>query len=202
VELFPLGAFTDGGWNFEGDLKKEQTPKLFVGATWHFNESAQRTRGQLGDDLYAPRDMTSFFIDTMLKNRGWSAMWSYMNRRSDNPITFDYSALPDGFTPHSYMWALANLPTRHVFVGEGMDYQLSYLLGDRNDIVVRHSWQNPHPDIQTRAPKRREYSLGLTHYVWEHTFKIQGEFTWQQEERHNGSQIDGWYARFQIEIGI
>jgi phosphate-selective porin OprO/OprP len=202
LELFPLGAFTEGGWNFEGDLKYEQTPKLMVAGTWHFNESAQRTRGQLGDILYEDRDMTSLFADVMLKYRGWSAMWSYMSRISDNPVTYDWSALPPGFTPQSLMWVMANLPSRHVFVGEGMDYQLSYLLGRRNDIVVRHSWQHPHSDIQTRAPKRREYSAGLTHYVWEHTFKIQGEVTWQQEERFNGDKLNGWYARFQIEIGI
>lgn len=199
VELFPLGAFTDGGWNFEGDLKNEQTPKLLLGATWHLNEGARRTRGQLGDVLYAPREITSFFADAMLKYRGWSAMWSYMTRISDNPVTYDNSRT---FAGPTTLEALIAPPSRFVYVGDGMDYQLSYLLGGRNDLVVRHSWQHPHRDIQFRAPKRSEYSAGLTHYVWEHSLKLQGEFTWQREERHNGSRIDGWYARFQIEIGI
>jgi hypothetical protein len=48
--LFPLGAFTKNGSNFEADLMRENTKLMVVSSQ---NNNALRSQGQLGSSLYA-----------------------------------------------------------------------------------------------------------------------------------------------------
>src|SRR5690606_2847099 len=57
AEWLPLGAFTNSGDYSEGDIEREPRPKLALGGTWSHNGKALRTAGQLGPELFAPRDM-------------------------------------------------------------------------------------------------------------------------------------------------
>ncbi|MBM3426664.1 MAG: porin, partial [Bacteroidetes bacterium] len=52
MEVLPFGKFKNGGDYSEGDLDLEPRPKLSLGASYNFNESGSRARGQLGPDLY------------------------------------------------------------------------------------------------------------------------------------------------------
>lgn len=187
LELMPLGAFQGNGTLFEGDLRREPAPRLLLAGTWHLNRDAMRTRGQTGSELFERRDLTSVFLDAMLKYQGWAFQSAWMARLADDPVTRS---------------AADPAATRHVFAGHGFDYQLSYLLASDYEIIGRYSTQHPHSDIRELEPVRRQYSVGLTRYVWEHTMKLQGELTrttiepWQQPGRHQ------LYVRFQVEIGI
>lgn len=78
IELFPFGAFQNNGTQFEGDLAREQTPKLLFSGVYHLNKGAQRQRGQLGAPLFERRDLTSVFFDAMIKYQGWSFQTAYM----------------------------------------------------------------------------------------------------------------------------
>lgn len=187
LELFPLGSFTKDGTNFEGDLVREKKPKLMLSGAMHQNNLARRTQGQLGDDLFEQRSMKSFFGDAMMKYNGWAAMASYMSRSADNPITVN---------------PLDAAESNYVFVGDGMDYQLSYTFPTNYEIIGRYSIQNVHDDIKAKAPNVKEYTIGLTKYIWEHSFKLQGEFTYDQLSYDSGNTKDNWYIRFQVEIGI
>lgn len=187
VELFPFGAFVKDGTNFEGDLVREQTPKLLLSGVYQFNDKARRTQGQLGNDLFEKRDMHAILLDGMFKYKGWSAMWAYMQRIANNPVTIN----PEDATDIQY-----------VYTGSGFDYQLSYLLPSDYEIIGRFSTQKVHKDIQALAPDQQQYSLGLTKYIWEHAFKAQLEFTVDDFDYHDGTSIYDWYVRFQVEIGI
>ena len=112
LELFPLGSFTKDGTNFEGDIAREKTPKVLLSGAFSNNHKARQTQGQLGPDLFEKKDIQSVLLDGMVKYDGWAFMTAYMNRMSDDPIAFN----PDDLTQFNY-----------VFVGEGFDYQLSYL---------------------------------------------------------------------------
>jgi hypothetical protein len=48
----------------------------------------------------------------------------------------------------------------------------------------------------------KQYTIGLTKYFWEHAFKLQTEFSFDQFSYANGNTKNAWYARFQVEIGI
>ncbi|HRE76736.1 MAG TPA: porin [Flavobacterium sp.] len=187
MELFPLGAFSKDGTNFEGDIAREQKPRLLLAGTFQRNVKARQTQGQLGQDLFEKRTMESVFVDAMLKYNGWALMSSYMNRTSENPFTFN----PEDATDFNY-----------VYVGEGFDYQLSYIFPTSYEVIGRFSTQKVNEDIQSFAPHTKQYSIGVTKYLWEHAFKLQTEITLDDLTYFDGSSKTNWYIRFQVEIGI
>ena len=188
VELFPLGAFTRDGTNFEGDIVREAKPKLLLSGAFQQNNNSQRTQGQLGSTLFEKRTTRSVFLDAMLKYNGWSLMSSYMSRSAaDNPVTFN----PTDATDFNY-----------VYVGNGFDYQLSYLFRNDYEVIGRYSLQHVNPEIHAFTPHVKQYSLGLTKYIWEHAFKLQTELTYDTSQFLGGKTVNDWYWRFQVEIGI
>lgn len=188
VELFPFGAFTKDGTYFEGDIVRENKPKVMFSGAFQQNNHARRTQGQLGNDLFETRTMKSVLLDAMIKYNGWAAMSSFMSRTTtENAITFN----PDD-----------TLQSNYVFVGNGFDYQLSYNFISNYEIIGRYSLQNVGKDIENLAPKTKQYSLGLTKYIWEHAFKVQGEVTYDSLNYIDGTTKNNWYLRFQVEIGI
>jgi phosphate-selective porin OprO/OprP len=190
VELFPFGAFVKDGTYFEGDLVREKTPKLLLSGAYQFNDKARRTQGQLGDDLFEKRDMQSVLVDAMFKYQGWAAMAAFMQRTANDPVTFD----PEDTTGTPDM--------EYVFTGHGFDYQLSYVFPSNYEVIGRFSTQKVHDDIRAYAPNQKQYSIGLTKYVWEHAFKAQLELTLDDMHYFDGTSKQNWYARFQVEIGI
>ena len=187
LELMPFGSFKNDGTNFEGDVAREKTPKLLLSGAFHQNNLARRTQGQLGNDLFEQKTMKSVLLDAMLKYNGWALMSSYMSRSAKDPIAFN----PDDITEFNY-----------VPVGSGMDYQLSYVFPTNYEIIGRFSTQNMHDDIKALTPDSKQYSLGVTKYLWEHAFKLQGEVTLSDLNYFDGSNKQNWYVRFQLEIGI
>jgi len=187
VELYPLGAFTKNGSFFEGDLARESKPKLMISGAYSFNNKATKTQGQLGEKLFEQKDISSLFLDAMLKYNGWAFQTAYMSRMADNPITYN----PDDNTDISY-----------VYVGDGMDYQLSYLFPSNFELLGRYSTQNMHKDVKSFTPDKKQYSMGVTKYFWEHAFKMQAELTFDELNYLNGDTKNNWYVRFQIEMGI
>lgn len=188
AEIFPFGAFQKDGTYFEGDVLREPKPKLMLSGAFQQNNHAKRTQGQLGSDLFEARTMKSVMLDAMLKYNGWAAMTSYMSRTTnENAVTFN----PDDATDFNY-----------AYIGSGFDYQLSYVFPSNYEIIGRYSTQKVGDDIMLLAPDQKQYSLGVTKYIWEHTFKIQTELTFDNLNYHDGSTKNNWYLRFQVEIGI
>jgi hypothetical protein len=186
--LLPLGAFTKDGTYFEGDIVREKKPKLMLSGAFQQNNQASRTGGQLGDDLFEPRTMRTVMLDAMFKYNGWAAMSAFMSRStSKDPLTVN----PDDPTQSNY-----------VFTGSGFDYQLSYNFVTNYEVIARYSLQKAHPEIHDFAPHTKQYSLGVTKYIWEHTFKLQSELTFDTLDYADGSSRNNWYLRFQVEIGI
>jgi len=187
VELFPLGAFSKDGTYFEGDIKREQTPKVLLSGAYQYNDKARRTQGQLGEDLFEKKDMQSILLDGMFKYNGWAFMTAYMQRIANDPVTIN---------------PLDPTDVRFAFTGSGFDYQGSYLFPSDYELIGRFSTQNVNRDIRDFAPNTKQYSLGLTKYVWEHSFKAQAEVTLDDLSYSDGTSKQNWYIRFQIEMGI
>lgn len=189
VELFPLGSFKKGGEYFEGDLMREQTPKLYLGSTYHYNQRARRTNGQQGSLLYDDKDISSFLADALVKYNGWAFMTSYMMRKTPNesPIAIN----PVDPTKFNYVYA-----------GSGFDTQLSYIFPKNWEVIGRFSDLKPEDEVFRYAPKQKQYSVGLTKYIWEHAFKAQLEVSKNDFKYFDGQTKDKWYVRLQIEMGI
>ena len=187
VEIFPLGAFKDNGTLFEGDIKREESPKFMFSGVYHFNNDARRTAGTIGNELFEQRDMQSLLFDAIAKYNGWAFEGAFMVRSANNPITMNPEEASD---------------VEYVFTGHGFDAQLSYLFLNNYEIIGRFSHQNPHSDIELLAPKTNQYTLGITKYIWEHALKLQAEVTNTHFQYFDHSKINDWYIRFQVEIGI
>ncbi|MEZ4977648.1 MAG: porin [Flavobacteriaceae bacterium] len=187
VEIFPLGAFKDNGTLFEGDIKREESPKFMFSGVYHFNNDARRTAGTIGNELFEQRDMQSLLFDAIAKYNGWAFEGAFMMRSANNPITMNPEEASD---------------VEYVFTGHGFDAQLSYLFLNNYEIIGRFSHQNPHSDIELLAPKTNQYTLGITKYIWEHALKLQAEVTNTHFQYFDHSKINDWYIRFQVEIGI
>ncbi|MBL7886762.1 MAG: porin [Flavobacterium sp.] len=188
VEVLPFGAFAKDGTYFEGGVIREKKPKLMLSGAFQQNNHARRTQGQLGNDLFETRTMKSVLLDGMFKYKGWAAMASFMSRSTtENAITFN----PEDLTESNY-----------AFVGNGFDYQLSYNTKKNYEFIGRYSIQKVGNDIETKAPNTKQYSIGVTKYIWEHAFKLQGEINYDTLDYYNGTTKNNWYVRFQVEIGI
>lgn len=187
LEFFPFGTFQNDGTLFEGDIKREDKPRLMLSGVYHYNQKARRAFGTLGDDLFESRDLKSVFLDAMLKYDGWAFQTAYMNRNAKNPITVN----PEDITEQEF-----------VFTGDGFDAQLSYIFPSNYELIGRFSTQKPHQDIEDLTPKSKQYSLGVTKYIWEHALKIQAEVTNTHFDYIDNSNASNWYVRFQVEIGI
>lgn len=187
VELLPFGKFKKDGHYFEGDILREDKPKLMVSGVYNFNNKARKAQGQTGDILFENKDMSSVLLDAILKYKGWAFMTAYMQRSSHNPITVN---------------PLDATQTKAVFTGNGQDYQLSYAFKSKYEVIGRFSQQNVNKDIKAYAPDTNQYSLGVNKYIWEHALKLQGEFTYENQFYDVAPTKNNWYVRFQIEIGI
>lgn len=189
IELFPLGEFKKGGSNYEGDLAHEEKPRLMVSGAYSYNDRAHRTQGVLGDDIEGngTANIQSLFLDAMLKYRGLSLMYSYMSRTSDKAIFYNEED---------------NSKYNYIFNGNGMDFQGSYIFPRHWEVIGRVSTQKVDKEIYKFTPNTNQYTLGVTKYIWEHAFKLQTEFTYENQRFYNSQKNNNWYIRFQIEIGI
>lgn len=188
VELLPFGAFSRDGTYFEGDILREKKPKLLLSGAFQQNNHAKRTQGQIGTDLFESLTMKSVMLDAMLKYNGWAAMSSYMSRTATrNAITINPADISQ---------------SNFAYVGYGFDHQLSYNFRSNYEIIGRYSTQKVGADIRILAPNAEQYTVGLTKYIWEHTFKLQSELTFDTLHYFDGSTKNNWYLRFQVEIGI
>jgi len=167
MEVLPFGKFTNGGDYSEGDLELEARPKLSLGASYNFNESGARARGQLGSDLYQKRDQRVFIADMMLKYRGWALLGEYFSRNAANPITYS----PLGFR-------------QAVWVGRGQNLQVSKLISKQGELAIRYAQVTPKQAIRNLEVQREESTLGYTHYVGGHRVKLQGNlgYSWANNQ--------------------
>ncbi|MDL5046382.1 porin [Oscillatoria amoena NRMC-F 0135] len=189
VELLPFGQFTNGGDYFEGDLAREEKPKVSIGTTYSINQNTLRTGGQIGRFLYQPRDLETFMIDFLFKYQGWAFASEFLRRNTgnQNPIT-DNGAGDE----------------RYVYIGQGENYQASYLFRNNFELIGRYSRVHPDSEIQLLEDETKQYTMGLSKYIRGHRLKLQADLTYEQNNWLQGTNPDlnRWLVRFQIEVGI
>lgn len=185
LEVFPFGVFKNDGRYFEGDILREEKPKLMLSAAFHQNNGSVRDRGQVGMSLFETKKMSSTFLESLFKYQGWAASVSYMNRNANNVFSTNPFDVND---------------IRFVFVGEGVDSQLSYVFPSNWEFIGRYSTQRVKSVIREFAPSSEEMAFGITKYIWEHSFKVQLELSRRVYDLIN--RPEDWYIRFQVEVGI
>ena len=189
AEFLPLGAFTNGGDYYEGDLEYEETPKLSIGGGYSYNDRTMRVHGQTGGFLGAPLTLKTSFYDAIFKYRGWAYQVEYMKRDVDDPITIDDEGAPT-----------------HAFKGQGVNQQLSYVFNRKAgyELAGRYTWIMPHDDIRALESQTDVIELGLTKYFRSHRLKLQLNANYQVADGIYRTDHPGnhWGGTFQIELGI
>lgn len=186
VELMPLGRFKNNGDFLEGDLLFESAPKLAISAGYSYNHKAVRRAGQLGQLLYEARNLKNLYGDVLFKFAGWAWYSEYMQRKTDNPITFSGDDL------------------RFVYTGEGFNTQISYCFRNLWEIAGRFSHVSPCSQVKNYSAPKRDYTLGTTKYFYQHKMKMQGSISLFEENGNAGKTDDRnfFILMFQVELGI
>jgi phosphate-selective porin OprO/OprP len=168
LELLPFGAFAKKGDYSQSDLVRESSLKLMIAATYDLNQNAVKNRSNMGsymildDGSLFETDITTVFVDAMLKYRGFSVMAEYADRQAANPIAIN----SDGST--------ASI----VQVGNATNVQASYLFKNNFELTGRHS--SISYGAVTGKGNEVVYTAGASKYVVGHKLKIQSDLSFGQ----------------------
>ena len=194
IELLPLGSFTNENDYSEGDLEREQKPKISLAGTYNYNANALRNGGQLGEDLYTRRNIHNVHLDLLFKYKGFSFYNEYCMRLAQDPITFSADT--------SHFSTIHN--------GYGNLTQISYLFKKNWEIAFRYCFVQPYSSTyfnyvfsSVNLKKQEQFLIGFSRYLAGHRLKYQfnagvnSSFDYQKSNR-----TDKLLLVFQVELGI
>lgn len=190
LEFLPFGRFKDNGDFSEGDLEREETPRVSLASTISYNNKASRVSGQLGSALLENRDLRTFITDFLLKYKGWALSAEYIYRNSSNPFILE---------PQT------SIPAQIILEGMGLSSQLSYLFKNNFELALRYASVKPDDRVIDWHAEREEYLLGGTYYLNKHRIKAQlnvGKYYDRNSAISMRNDRDRWVVMAQVEFGI
>ena len=167
LEFLPFGLFKSNGDYFQADLAREASPKLMIGVTYDLNQDAVKTRSNLGSYMFLEdgslyeTDITTLFIDTMFKYKGFSFMGEYANRDAENPVAMEADGTETGDI---------------VLVGNALNLQAGYLFKNNYEIAGRFT-NTDYNNITSRLGEE-QYTLGVSKYIVGHKLKVQSDVSY------------------------
>ena len=188
LEILPFGKFKGKGDYTGGALKREESPKLAIGATYDFNNNAVKDRSNQGDymlidggEAFYGTNVNTIFVDAMFKYQGFSLMAEYANRDAANPIAINTDESETGDV---------------VSVGNGLNLMSGYLFD--NDIELTGRYTSIALDKElTGQDIESQYTMGVSKYFKGHKLKIQSDISYLTVENDDTS---GLMYRMQFEL--
>jgi len=167
LEFLPFGTFAGNGDYIGSDQKREQKPKLAIGASYDYNVGASKNRSNMGsymeNDLGTYQtDISTLFLDAMFKYNGFSFMAEYANRDAVDPIAKNSDGTETGDV---------------VLVGNGLNLQTGYLFKSNWEVSGRMSAINLDKEI-TGKDAENQYTLGVSRYIVGHKLKVQSDLSY------------------------
>lgn len=167
LEFLPFGEFIKKGDYIGGDIFREKSPKLSLGATFDFNQDAVKTRSNMGeymlnDSGFYETDITTLFLDAMFKYNGFSMM-----------VEFSYREAADALAKNSD----GSLTGDEVYEGEALNIQGGYVFQSNWEVAGRVSTIWPRRDFMQNRTES-QYTLGISKYVVAHKLKFQTDITY------------------------
>lgn len=167
IEILPFGEFIKKGDYIGGDIYREPTPKLAIGATYDLNVDAVKTRSNQGNymrnDLgFYETNISTVFIDAMFKYNGFSFMGEYSYREAENPLVTN----SDG-----------TLTEQEVFTGQGLNFQGGYLFKTNWEVAGRFTTIMPDKTFSSNEVEN-QFTLGGSKYIVGHKLKVQTDLTY------------------------
>ncbi|MGW9684801.1 porin [Flagellimonas sp. 2504JD1-5] len=184
IELLPFGKFISKGDYSGADLKREETPKLMLAATYDTNQNAVKTRSNLGSYMtndvgFYETTINTTFVDAMFKYQGFSLMGEYAHRDAHNPVATNSDGSPTGDI---------------VLVGNGLNLQSGYLF--KNNWEVSGRYTDINFDDITGSSDRNQYTVGLSKYIVGHKLKVQTDLSYLTFD----SGTDELMYRLQVDV--
>ncbi|OIQ29349.1 MAG: porin [Bacteroidetes bacterium MedPE-SWsnd-G2] len=167
LEFLPLGYFASKGDYKGSDLKREQSPKLSLTMAYDFNNNAVKTRSNQGSYMetdygFHETNISTLFVGTMFKYKGFSFMGEYANRDADNPIAKNSDGTETGAI---------------VGVGESLNLQSGYLFKKNWEVSGRFTNVNWDEQITGKAAQN-QYTFGVSKYLAGHSLKVQSDISY------------------------
>lgn len=187
AEFLPLGEFTDGGDYVEGDLAREPSPKVSIGVSAQHNEDMTRTKGTLGDPLFAQRSAQTVYADGLIKYSGLSVYAEWAQRWCANPIT------------------QSGTNTSAVFAGSGFLLQSSYVFPSMISIAARYAVVTAGEQLTGLPEYAQSETMGgnIGYYINGHRIKTSLEVGTQTNKNlDSDAKTYNLYARLNLEVGI
>ena len=170
-ELLPFGEFSSEGDYSQGDLAREKSLKTMVSVTYDYNQKAVKTRSNMGSYMYLSdgslfeTDITTWFVDTMIKYNGFSIMGEYAKRTADQIFAVE----KDGKTRTGDL----------VNVGSAINIQTSYLFENNIEMTVRYTTLDY--ETITKIADVNQLTFGWSKYVVGHKLKVQADLSFTQK---------------------
>jgi len=186
VELLPFGKFAGKGDYSSSDLKREESPKLSIAATYDMHDRAVKDKSNQGSYMdndvgFFETDINTIFVDGMFKFKGFSLMAEYAKRTSEKDSVENSDGSKTG---------------RYVKVGNGTNVQLGYLFKNNWEIAARVTSITLDKNITGKEPETM-YTLGLSKYVVGHKLKVQTDVSYRTVDKSPDSNL---MYRLQIDV--
>ena len=171
LELLPFGEFASKGDYSQGDLKRENSLKTMIGFTYDYNRNAVKNRSNLGSYMFRAdgslfeTDITTLFVDTMIKYSGFSLMGEYAYRMADKIEATEMDGSKTGAV---------------VGAGSAVNIQSSYLFKNNVEMVVRYTALDFEPI--TRLSDLKQLTFEVSKYVVGHSLKVQTDLSFSQSD--------------------
>jgi len=167
LEFLPFGKFESKGDYSGSDLKREESPKLMIAATYDHNNNAVKNRSNQGSYMtndvgFYETNINTIFVDAMFKYKGFSLMAEYADRDAKDP----FAKNSDG-----------SLTGDEVQVGTGLNLQAGYLLNSNWEISGRFTNIELDQNITGKNPEN-QYTFGLSKYIAGHKLKVQSDISY------------------------
>ena len=184
IELLPFGDFTSKGDYSGGDLKREENLKWAFAASFDFNNNAVKNRSNQGsyminDAGFYQTNITTLFVDTMLKYKGFSFMGEYAYRDAADPIAKNSDN---------------SLTGDKVLTGNSLNLMSGYLL--KNNWEVSGRYTNVTYDKFLTKGAENQYTFGLSKYIAGHKLKVQTDISYLDVVNKTNQMI----YRLQVDI--
>lgn len=177
VEILPFGKFTGKGDYSGSDLKREQTPKFSLGATYNFNDKAVKDKGSQGsymENIAEPEgfdmaNVSTVFVDAMFKYKGLSFMGEYANRDTNENAAGS------------------------VKKGNSINTQIGYLCKSNWEVAGRYT----NVKFNGAGFSSNYYTLGVSKFLAGHKLKVQSDISYSDD---TGLESGGLEYRLQFDI--
>ncbi|OUR94738.1 porin [Flavobacteriales bacterium 34_180_T64] len=185
IELLPFGTFSGKGDYKGGALKREPSAKFSIAATYDFNNNAVKNRSNQGSYMatdigFHETNITTLFLDTMFKYKGFSLMAEYADRDADDPFAKNSD---DSLTGDV------------VQVGSGFNFMTGYLCKNDWEVTGRFTTIELDKNI-TGKTAQNQYTLGVSKYIVGHSLKVQTDIS--HLEVNGGNNELMWRLQFDI----